>query len=135
MKNILSTIVLASCVTFANAQVKIDRTKAPAPAAAPAINIGTPASFTMENGLKVFVVENHKLPRVSFQLTVDMDPMMENDKVGLSGMAGEMLSAGTTNRTKSDIDGEIDFVGGDLTTTASGIYACLLYTSPSPRDA
>lgn len=126
MKNILSTIVLASCVSFMQAQVKIDRTKAPAPAAAPTINIGTPSSFTLENGLKVFIVENHKLPRVSFQLTVDVDPIVEKGKVGYSEMAGDLLSAGTVNRTKSQIDNEIDFVGGDLNTSSTGIYASSL---------
>lgn len=125
MKNILSTIVLASCVTFAQAQ-KIDRTKAPSPGPAPTINIGTPSSFTLENGLKVFVVENHKLPRVSFQLSVDMDPMLETGKVGYSTMAGDMLGAGTSNRTKAQIDSEIDFIGGSLSTTSSGIYASSL---------
>ena len=33
---------------------------------APTINIKKPESFIMPNGLKVLIVENHKLPRVSF---------------------------------------------------------------------
>ncbi|MEC8604144.1 MAG: insulinase family protein, partial [Bacteroidota bacterium] len=53
-----------------SAQYQIDRTTAPKPGDAPEINIGTPESFVLENGLKVFVVENHKLPKVSFQLTI-----------------------------------------------------------------
>ena len=62
----------------------IDRTKAPEPGIAPEINISKPNKFELENGLKVFVVENHKLPKVSFQLTVDMDPVIEKGHVGLS---------------------------------------------------
>ena len=38
---------------------------------APTININKPQSFVLKNGLKVLVVENHKLPRVSFNLTLD----------------------------------------------------------------
>ena len=30
----------------------------------PTININKPQTFTLKNGLKVLVVENHKLPRV-----------------------------------------------------------------------
>jgi hypothetical protein len=32
---------------------------------APKININKPQTFALPNGLKVLVVENHKLPRVS----------------------------------------------------------------------
>ena len=77
MKNIITAILLTASVSLLNAQ-EVDRTQAPAPGIAPKINIGTPATFTLENGLKVFVVENHKLPKVSFQLTIDKDPVLEN---------------------------------------------------------
>ena len=97
MKNIITTILLTASVSLLNAQ-EVDRTQAaPQPGIAPQINIGTPASFTLENGLKVFVVENHKLPKVSFQLTIDKDPVLENGNVGLADMMGDMLSAGTTS--------------------------------------
>ncbi len=126
MKQIISTLVLAASVTLAGAQVKIDRSTAPAPGKAPNINIGTPAKFTLDNGLKVFVVENHKLPKVSFQLTVNMDPVLEKGHVGLSDMMGDMLSAGTTTKTKAQIDEEIDFIGASISTYSTGFYASSL---------
>ena len=43
-----------------------DRSIVPQAGPAPEIQIGSIASFEMQNGLKVFVVENHKLPKVSF---------------------------------------------------------------------
>ena len=101
---------------------KIDRTLAPKPGPAPAINIAKPVSFTLENGLKVFVVENHKLPKVSFQLTVDTDPVLEKDKVGLSDLTGELMGEGTMTKSKEEIDNEIDFIGASLNTYAGGIY-------------
>ncbi len=52
----------------------------PKPGAAPTIKIGKPVIFELKNGLKVMVVENHKLPRVSFSLTLDNDPYTEGDK-------------------------------------------------------
>lgn len=125
MKNILTTILFTASVTLLNAQ-GIDRTTAPEPGVAPKINIGTPASFTLENGLKVFVVENHKLPKVSFQLTIDKDPVLEKGNVGLADMMGDMLSAGTTTKTKAQIDEEIDFVGATVSTFSSGFYASSL---------
>jgi zinc protease len=104
----------------------IDRSKAPAAAPASPINIGEPVSFVLENGLKVFVVENSKLPKVSFQLSVDIPIFLEGNKVGLSTMAGEMMGAGTTTKTKAQIDEEIDFIGANLVTNSNGIFASCL---------
>ena len=52
----------------------------PKPGPAPAINVNKPQSFVLKNGLKVLVVENHKLPRVSFNLTLDNAPYAEGNK-------------------------------------------------------
>ncbi|KAB2837954.1 MAG: insulinase family protein, partial [Melioribacteraceae bacterium] len=83
-------------------------------------------SFTLENGLKVFVVENHKLPRVSFSLIIDNDPILEGENAGYVSLAGELLRTGTTTRTKDQIDAQIDFIAASLSTSASGVYASAL---------
>ena len=57
---------------------------------APVINIKKPESFTLKNGLKVMVVENHKLPRVSYNLTLDNSPYAEGDKKGVSDLLSAM---------------------------------------------
>lgn len=101
---------------------QLDRSKAPAAAAAPHIQIGTPQSFVLKNGLKVFVVENHKIPVVTYNLSLDIIPALEGNKAGLSDLAGQMLMMGTTNRSKEVIDEEIDFVGASLRTSSSSIY-------------
>ncbi|MEQ9009697.1 MAG: insulinase family protein, partial [Ekhidna sp.] len=85
IKNIL-TLVLAIGMISAFAQV--DRSKLPEPATPRPINIGEYESFELKNGLKVFVIENHKLPRVSYNLILDRKPIMENDKVGYLSMVG-----------------------------------------------
>ncbi len=120
------TFTMGAFAQKGNTAKTIDRTKAPEAGEAPKINIGTPETFTLENGLKVFVVQNKKLPKVSIQLSVDVPLMMENDKVGLGDMAGEMLSAGTTNKSKAEIDEEIDFIGASIATTSRGIFASSL---------
>ena len=84
--------------------------------------------FTLDNGLKVILVENHKLPRVSFQLRLDIDPVKEGDKAGYVSMAGDLLRSGTNSRTKEQIDEAIDFIGGTLNTYSTGMYAA----RPSP---
>ena len=61
MKKILFLLNIIICATI----VAQDRSIVPQAGPAPEIQIGSIASFEMQNGLKVFVVENHKLPKVS----------------------------------------------------------------------
>ncbi len=126
MKKIFSIISVALIFSTAAYAQKLDRSKRPGPGAAPEIKIGKTESFTLENGLKVFVVENHKLPKVAFSLSLDVDPVMEGDMVGYTAAMGELLSTGTKNRTKDELNKEIDFIGADLNTYSSGIYAASL---------
>lgn len=105
---------------------QVDRSKAPQPAPAPQIKIGTPASFTLPNGLKVFVVPNTKLPRVSATLSFNQDGIVEGDKAGLTSMAGTLLRRGTTKMNKAQLDEAIDFLGGNISTSAFGASASSL---------
>lgn len=117
----ISLLIIYTC-GFA----QIDRSVKPAPGPAPEIKIGDYETFELKNGLKAIVVENHKLPRVSFSLIIDRDPILEKDKVGYISMAGQMLRQGTMNRTKDQMDEEIDFIGASLSTNANSIYASSL---------
>ena len=99
-----------------------------APKAAPArkIEIGDYQSFDLANGLRVIVVENKKLPVVSYQISLKNDPIDEGDQFGYVGFAGDLLTKGTKNRTKSELDEEIDFIGGTLSSSSSGMFASSL---------
>jgi|10_taG_2_1085330.scaffolds.fasta_scaffold00184_24 predicted Zn-dependent peptidase len=125
MKKLSIYILSLTMITGAFAQ-KLDRSKLPAPAPAPKINLSQPATFTLPNGLKVFVVENHKLPKVAFSLSLDVDPVLEGDMKGYVDITGQLLERGTTNRTKQQLDEEIDFIGATLSTSANGVYASSL---------
>jgi zinc protease len=105
---------------------QVDRSKAPQPSAAPQIKIGQPATFTLPNGLKVFVVQNNKLPRVSATLSFNQDGILEGEKTGLTSMAGALLRRGTAKMTKAQLDEEIDFLGGNIGTSAFGASASSL---------
>ena len=125
MKKILSLIIVLSIVSGAFAQ-KLDRSTRPAPGTAPEIQLGKIEKFTMDNGLKVFVVENHKLPKVAYSLSIDVDPVAEGDMAGYVEIAGKLMERGTKNRTKQQLDEQIDFIGATISTSAKGIYAASL---------
>lgn len=97
------------------------RKAAPQAGAAPKIQIGKAETFKLDNGLTVIVVENHKLPKVSYRVFVDYDPVLEKDAAGYVDMMGELLSKGTTSRTKAQIDEATDFIGASLNTSANGV--------------
>jgi len=123
IKNILIILfAFTSTVLFA----QVDRTKAPEPKAPKAINIAKPYTFELKNGLKVYVVENHKLPRVAFSLSLDRDPILEGDKAGYVSFAGQLMMTGTDNRTKAELDEEIDFIGASLSASSTGLFGSSL---------
>ena len=106
--------------------LELDRSQAPKPGPAPKIQMGSYEGFTLDNGLECIVVKNDKLPRVSFQYTLNIDPIMEKDKAGMQDMTGQMLSRGTKNRSKEEIDEQVDFIGATLSTYSTGVYASSL---------
>ena len=123
-------IMFAQCAkkpaTMITDSSKAWRSAAPVPAPARDIELGNYTSFDLNNGLKVIVVENHKLPRVSYQLAFNHDALVESDKAGYTAIAGDLISKGTKTKSKAEIDEAIDYIGGSINTSSSGIYASSL---------
>ncbi|MGY6558061.1 MAG: insulinase family protein [Nitritalea sp.] len=125
MKNKLM-LFAAGLLVSGLATAQVDRSTYPDPAPAREIQLGNAESFTLPNGLQVFVVENNKLPRVTFSLVLDRDPLLEKEKSGMVGMVGEMMMGGTKNRTKDQLDEEIDFIGASISAGSTSIFASSL---------
>ncbi|NJY61201.1 insulinase family protein [Salinimicrobium sp. CDJ15-81-2] len=123
MKNkIVALAVLFLATTGIHAQ-QIDRSQQPKAGPAPEINLGKPETFTLKNGLKVLVVENHKLPRVSMTLTMDNPPHSEGEKAGVSSLMGAMLGEGTKDIPKEKFNEEIDYLGASVNFFSRGASA------------
>ncbi len=95
----------------------------PKPGPAPTVNVGKPETFTLKNGLKVLVVENHKLPRVSYTLTMDNAPYAEGSKKGVADMVSALMGSGTTTMAKDAFNEEVDFLGANINFWAEGASA------------
>lgn len=119
---LISLIALGSSV-FAQ---KIDRSKKPQAGPAPTIHLSDSKSFVLPNGLKVFVVENNKLPRVSFSLALDNDPVMEGQATGYVDLTGGLLGTATTTKSKEQLDAAIDMLGANFSISADGFFAASL---------
>lgn len=125
MKTYISGFLMVFFMAF-SAHAQIDRSKQPQPGPAPKIDLKSPQEFTLKNGMKVMVVENHKLPRVSFSLTIDNKPETEGAKAGVSSLVGGMMGNGTTSISKEQFNEEIDFLGARLNFSSSGAFASAL---------
>ena len=105
---------------------QLDRSQRPAAAAAQKINIPASQVFTTANGITVILSENHKIPKVSIEMSLGSTPRLEGEKAGLADFAGSLLMSGTATRSKDQLDREIDFIGANLSAGSSSMYlSCL----------
>lgn len=92
----------------------------------PVVNIKKPLNFTLTNGLKVMVVENHKLPKVTFNLTIDNPPFLEGNKKGVDELCSSLIGNGSTKISKEDFNEEVDFMGASISFSSNSAYASSL---------
>lgn len=124
MKKLITLVALTAFTGVYGQQ--IDRSVRPAAAAAPTINIKNSEVFKLSNGITVILSENHKLPRVSFSLTMGASPMIEGSKAGTNNIMGQLLTSGTNKRSKDILDKEVDNMGADLNADGHAVYfSCL----------
>jgi zinc protease len=107
-------IIALGLITPAALFGQLDRSKVPAPSAAKEISIADPVVFKAANGMTVILSENHKLPKVSFNLTVGNGLRLEGSKAGLADLAGDLIMSGTTQRSKDEIDSKTDYIGASI---------------------
>lgn len=79
------------------------------------------STFTLDNGLRVVLLENHSQPQVAFQLWVDVPMHTEKQLAGLSELAGDMLLCGTPGLHRQDIKAAADSLGASLKSDAAGV--------------
>jgi zinc protease len=80
------------------------------------IKLPKPQEATLANGLRLMVLEDHRLPRVSFQIIIpgaggyyDPAPM-----IGLSNYAAQMMREGTKTKTSQQISQELETMAANV---------------------
>ena len=122
MKNISILLTLFLVTGIMQAQNRPQ----PKPGPSPMVQIKKPQSFVLKNGLKVMVVENHKLPRVSFNLTLDNPPFAEGNKKGVDDLTSSLVGNGSQKTPKDVFNEEIDFLGANINFSSQGASASAL---------
>jgi len=80
---------------------------------------------TLPNGLRLMVLEDHRVPQVSFQLMIPgaggyFDPQ---DRAGLATWTAAMIREGTTSRTSAQISEALETMGASLFTSGGASSA------------
>ncbi|MDG2172804.1 MAG: pitrilysin family protein [Flavobacteriaceae bacterium] len=119
-------LLISALIISINVNAQLDRSIQPKGGPTPKIKLEKPQEFKLKNGVKVLVVENHKLPRVAYSLSIDNRPIIEGDKAGVTSLLGSILGNGTTTISKDEFNEEIDFLGASLNIGFSGGFASTL---------
>ena len=127
MKKMKKIILIITALIFTlNINAQLDRSVMPTGGPSPKIKLDKPKEFKLKNGIKVLVVENHKLPRVNYSLRFDRKPIVEGEKVGVISLLGSMLGNGTTSISKDEFNEEVDFLGASVNVGFGSSFAFTL---------
>jgi predicted Zn-dependent peptidase len=117
MKRIAIAALLA-LAPAAGAQT-LDRKVVPPAGPAPSINFPAVQQHTLNNGLRVYVVERRNVPLVTMRLVLDAGAAADPaGRGGVAALTAEMLDEGTATRTSLQLADELESLGADINTNA-----------------
>lgn len=117
-----AVLTMASC----SGPKEINRAEKPEAGPAPDIKLADYERFTLDNGMKVFVVKDPNMPSVNFTMDLNRPPIKSGNKSGYLQLVGQMMGTATENRSKDELNESIDFIGASLNTSSTGFYASAL---------
>ncbi|HKG47813.1 MAG TPA: pitrilysin family protein [Pyrinomonadaceae bacterium] len=99
------------------------RSQAPAPLPPRPISIPTPRETTLRNGLTLVVVEDRRLPLVSYRLAFPVGGAFDPPELpGLTDLLAGLLPEGTQSKTSKEIAEEVARMGASLLAGATSDY-------------
>jgi len=121
----LLALALAACAATARqgagpAAALPDRSRIPENGPPPALAVPAQRHFRLDNGLRVRLVEYHRLPIVALNLVLDAGAVHDPaDQPGLASFTAAMVTEGTRTRSATRLSDELGFIGAHLAAGAS----------------
>lgn len=75
--------------------------------------------FQLKNGLTVYLMEQHEVPKISVSVVLPAGAIYDGEKAGLASLTATALRHGTRNYPKTKLDETLDFIGAGVNTYAS----------------
>ncbi len=138
MKPIRTTAALAAALALAGLRPAAAQQEQPQdyptepPPAMEAADVSFPsvARDTLENGLRLVVVENHEQPVVSVRLYVPAGEIADPDgKTGVANLTASVLDKGTGSRTAEEIASTVEGVGASINVGAGDDFGFVSTTA------
>src|SRR5437879_11135265 len=120
------TICLLLLCGLLQSQTGKAKPAAAAPATAQSSGLKLPAykKVTLKNGLTLLLMEQHKLPIISFSYIVRAGSTSDpKGKEGLASLTAGLLRKGTKSRTSEQISNDLDYIGMTFGANANPDYS------------
>lgn len=131
---VAATVALATIAPLAPLTAQVDRSTPPKLGPAPELKLPPVVTRTLPNGLRLMVVERHKLPIADFVLVVPTGATANPaNQAGVAGLAADMLTEGTTTRTALQIADQIGFLGIALGAESGWDATTVSLTTPTAQ--
>ncbi|WP_115880481.1 M16 family metallopeptidase [Lutibacter oceani] len=92
-----------------------DRSVEPAQGETPKLNIPESWTATLDNGIKVFGIEQNEIPTVNFSLVIEGGHLLDDkNKNGVANLMTDILMEGTVNKTPEELEEEIEMLGASI---------------------
>ncbi len=107
-------VALALCGTAPASRADIDRTQPPKPGPEPKASFADFKQDVLPNGLKIFTVEDHREPTITFRLLIKAGDAYDQGRPGLADTTASLLNHGTRKRSAEQFAKETDFIGASV---------------------
>lgn len=97
----------------------VDRTRAPEAGPLPELELPEFRTFRLDNGIRVLVAEDHRLPEVSVRLLVEAGALAEAGRSpGVAELTSRLLTEGTADRSAMEMAEWLDRLGASFSAWA-----------------
>ncbi len=111
-----------------------DRSVPPVPGPDPSVNLPEVWTADASNGMKIFGVEQHELPLVTYSIVIRGGHMLDDiSNPGVARFTAQMLNEGTKNRTPEELEEEIQLLGANIS-ISGGQESITVYVSSLARN-
>lgn len=96
-----------------------DRSIAPQLGPDPVVTIPPIWKASMDNGMKIWGVEQHELPMIQYSISFDGGRIAEPiEKAGLSSLVASLMREGTKNKTPEELEDAIGLLGASISVSS-----------------
>lgn len=130
----LFAALAVAATTPITAQQRPDRSKPPVTGPAPELKLPPIQKFTLGNGLRVWLLEQHEVPLVQANLVVLSGASADvPGQFGAASMTAAMLDEGAAGKAALALADEIEFLGATLSTSASFDASAVRLSTPASK--